>query len=38
MENIQYPAPKQEYKVLVNCATYNHSKYIVDALNGFAIQ
>lgn len=38
MENINYPAPKQEYKVLVKCFTFNHSKYIEDALNGFAIQ
>ena len=38
MNNIQYPVPKQEYKVLVRCATYNQSKYIEDALNGFAMQ
>ena len=38
IDNINYPAPKQEYKVLVRCATYNHSKYIEDALNGFAMQ
>ncbi len=25
-------------KVLVTCMTYNHSKYITDALNGFAMQ
>ena len=37
-EKIQYPAPEQHYKVLVSCFTYNHSKYIEDALNGFAIQ
>lgn len=37
-ENINYPAPKQEYKVLVRCFTFNHSKYIEDALNGFAMQ
>lgn len=30
--------PKQDYKVLVRCFTYNQSKYIEDALNGFAIQ
>lgn len=27
-----------EYKVMVKCPTYNHSRYICDALNGFAIQ
>lgn len=37
-ENINYPAPKQEYKVLVRCFTFNHSKYIEDALYGFAMQ
>lgn len=30
--------PKQDYKVLVRCYTYNQSKYIEDALNGFAMQ
>lgn len=38
IETIDYPAPKQDYKVLVRCYTYNHSKYIEDALNGFAMQ
>lgn len=37
-ENITYPVPKQEYKVLVRCFTFNQSKYIEDALNGFAMQ
>lgn len=37
-ESIQYPSPKQEYKVLVRCFTYNHKDYIEDALNGFAMQ
>lgn len=36
--NIEVPIPDKDYKVLVRCATYNHSKYIRDALNGFAIQ
>lgn len=36
--NIDYPAPIQEYKVLVGCFSFNHSKYIEDALNGFAMQ
>lgn len=36
--NINYPIPKQEYKVLVRCFTYNQSKYIEDALNSFAMQ
>ena len=30
--------PKQDYKVLVTCYTYNHSKCIEDTLNGFAMQ
>lgn len=30
--------PKQDYKVLVPCMTYNQSKFIEDALNGFALQ
>lgn len=30
--------PKQEYKVLVRCFTFNHCRYIEDALNGFALQ
>lgn len=34
----QIYTPKQDYKVLVNCMTYNQSKYIEDALNGFAMQ
>ena len=38
IDNINYPAPKQEYKVLVRCFTFNHSKYIEEALNGFAMQ
>lgn len=38
MEEIKYPEPKQDYKVLVRCFTYNQSKYITDALNGFAMQ
>ena len=37
-DNINYPAPKQEYKVLVRCFTFNQSKYIEDTLNGFAMQ
>lgn len=36
--NINVPIPDKNYKVLVRCITYNHSKYICDALNGFAIQ
>lgn len=30
--------PKQDYKVFVRCNTFNQSKYIEDALNGFAMQ
>lgn len=33
-----YPSPEQEYTVLVRCFTFNHSKYIEDALNGFVMQ
>ncbi len=35
---INVPTPDRDYKVLVRCATYNQSKYICNALNGFAIQ
>lgn len=35
---MQYPVPKQKYKVKVQCCTYNQSQYIEDALKGFAIQ
>lgn len=38
MEQIYYPKPDQNYKVLVRCMTYNQSRYISDALNGFAMQ
>lgn len=31
-------SPKEKYKVLVTCLTYNHSPFIADALNGFAMQ
>lgn len=34
----QIYTPKQDYKVLVRCITYNQAKYIEDALNGFAMQ
>ena len=37
-ENTNYPTPKQEYKVLVRCFTFNQSKYIEETLNGFAMQ
>lgn len=30
--------PQKDYKVLVRCMTYNQSRYIEDALNGFAMQ
>lgn len=38
MEEILYPAPKQQYKVLVKTITYNQAKYIQDTLNGVAMQ
>lgn len=34
----QIYTPKQDYKVLCLCYTYNQSKYIEDTLNGFAMQ
>lgn len=34
----QIYTPTKDYKVLVRCFTYNQSKYIEDALNGFAMQ
>ena len=34
----QVPILKQNYKVLVRCFTFNQSKYIEDALNGFVMQ
>ncbi len=34
-----YPtAHKEQYKVYVHCITYNHGKYITDALDGFVMQ
>lgn len=36
--NLSYPFPKQDFKVLVRCFTYNQSKYIEEALTGFAMQ
>lgn len=38
IEYTNYPGPKQEYKVLVRCFTFNQSKYIEEALNGFSMQ
>lgn len=35
---IQSVIKNLQYKVLVRCMTYNQSRYIGDALNGFAIQ
>lgn len=28
---------KQKFQVAVRCMTYNHSKYITDTMNGFAM-
>lgn len=36
MENIY--SPSTNYKVFVRCNTFNQSNFIVDSLNGFAIQ
>lgn len=32
------PQPEKEYTVLIHCTTYNHGKYIKDALDGFVMQ
>lgn len=32
------PVPIHDYKVLIRCYTFNHSRYIEDALNGFVRQ
>lgn len=34
----QVYSPQKDYKVFVRCNTFNQSKYIEDALNGFAMQ
>lgn len=34
----QYPLPQQDYMVVVKCFTYNHEKFIEDALQGFVSQ
>lgn len=40
-ENIKkwnIPQPDREYTVLIHCTTYNHGKFIKDALEGFVMQ
>lgn len=32
------PQPEREYTVLIHCTTYNHGKYIKNALEGFVMQ
>ena len=36
--DVSFPQLKQDYKVFVCCITFNHSKYIEDALKGFVMQ
>lgn len=39
MEDIKnFPVPQGEYKVLIKCFTFNHERYIEDALKGFVMQ
>ena len=33
-----YPQPTQDYTVIIQCMTYNHEKFIEDALKGFVMQ
>ena len=35
---LKISVPRQDYKVLVRCFTFNQSKYIEDTLNGFVMQ
>lgn len=37
MDN-KIPLPRQDYKVLCRCSTFNHSKYIEDTMRGFVMQ
>ncbi len=32
------PRPQQDYMVVIHCSTYNHGRYIEDALKGFVMQ
>ena len=38
MVDIETYEPKQDYKVLCYCCTYNQAQYITDTMNGFAMQ
>lgn len=38
IKNWNIPRPDKDYKVVVQCSTYNHEKYIEDALKGFIMQ
>lgn len=38
MEENKFYEPKQDYKVLCHCCTYNQAQYITDTMNGFTMQ
>lgn len=38
MDNLSFPSPLQDYKVLCYCITYNQAQFIEDTMNGFIMQ